>query len=60
MRQTKEEEQRGVKPPCKSEPKGRRKRRQREGGALGGSHVGESPWSGPWLECRKVFREEVR
>ena len=29
--------------------------REREG-ALGGSHVGESPWFGPWLEFRKAFQ----
>jgi hypothetical protein len=28
--------------------------------ALGGSHVGESPWSGSWLKCRKAFWWEVR
>jgi hypothetical protein len=27
---------------------------------LGGSHPGESPWSGLWLECRKAFWWEVR
>lgn len=33
--------------------------REREG-ALGGSHVGESPWFGPWLEFRKAFQWEDR
>ena len=27
---------------------------------LGGSHVGESPLSSPWLELRKAFLQEVR
>jgi hypothetical protein len=26
------------------------------GGVLGGSHTGENPWSGRWLERRKAFR----
>jgi hypothetical protein len=38
-------------------PKGEEGRGQE---ALGCSHVGESPWSGPWLECKKAFRQEVR
>jgi hypothetical protein len=25
-----------------------------------GSHMGESPWSGQWLACRKAFQQEVR
>jgi hypothetical protein len=25
------------------------------GGALDGSHMSESPWSGPWLKHRKAF-----
>jgi hypothetical protein len=29
-------------------------------GALGGSHAGESLWSGLWLECRKAFWQEDR
>ena len=29
-------------------------------GLLGGPHMGESPWSGPWLERRKAFRWEVK
>ena len=29
-------------------------------GVLDGSHAGESPWSGPWLEHRMVFCQEVR
>ena len=29
-------------------------------GALDGSHAGESPWSGPWLEHRMAFLREVR
>lgn len=27
---------------------------------LGGSSVGESPWSGPWLAHRKAFCQEVK
>jgi hypothetical protein len=34
---------------------GRREERARREGVLGGSHVGKSPWSGPWLEHRKAF-----
>jgi hypothetical protein len=26
---------------------------------LGGFHGGESPWSDPWLECRKAFQWEA-
>ena len=33
---------------------------QREERAGGGSHMGENPWSGPWLEHRKAFWREVR
>jgi hypothetical protein len=29
-------------------------------GTLGGSHAGESPWFGPWLEHRKALHWEVR
>jgi hypothetical protein len=29
-------------------------------GALDGSHMGESPWSGPWLEHRMTFWREAR
>ena len=36
------------------------RRGQGEKGALGGSHMGESPWSSLWLECRKAFWLEVR
>jgi hypothetical protein len=41
-------------------PQGQREERAGREGALGGSHTGESTWSGPWLECRKAFWQEVR
>lgn len=34
--------------------------RARGEGVLGGSSVGESPWSGLWLAHRKAFCQEVR
>ena len=37
-------------------PKGEEGKRE----VLRGFHSGKSPWSGPWLEPRKVFRWEVR
>jgi hypothetical protein len=39
---------------------GRREERVGGEGSLGGSNTGESPWSGPWLEHRKAFWQEVR
>jgi hypothetical protein len=39
-------------------PKGGEGRGEQE--ALCGSHEGESPRSGPWLEYRKALRREVR
>ena len=43
-----------------SQPRGLREERAGREGAQGGSHTGESPWSGPWLEHRKAFQLEVR
>jgi hypothetical protein len=37
-----------------------REERVGEEGLLDGSHAGESPWSGPWLEHRMAFWWEVR
>ena len=42
------------------QPWGRREERAVGDGALDGSHAGESPWSGPWLEHRMAFWQEVR
>jgi hypothetical protein len=41
-------------------PLGQREERAGGRGDTGGSHVGESPWSDPWLECWKASRWEVR
>jgi hypothetical protein len=41
-------------------PQGGREERAGREGTLGGSHAGKSPWSGPWLECKKTFQWEVR
>jgi hypothetical protein len=42
------------------QPWGQREERAGGEGTLGGSHRGEIPWSGPWLECRKAFWQEGR
>ena len=39
-----------------SHPQGRREEKAGGEGALGGSYVGESPWSDLRLEHRKAFR----
>jgi hypothetical protein len=41
------------------QPQSQREERAGGEGPLGGSHEGESPWSGRWLEGRKTFRWEV-
>ena len=40
-------------------PQGQREERAGGEGMLGGSHMGESPWSGLWLEHRMAFWWEV-
>ena len=40
-------------------PRGQREERAGREGAQGGSHTGESPWSGPWLEHRKAFHQKI-
>jgi hypothetical protein len=47
-------------PPGGTGPRGLKEERAGREGALDGSHMGESPWSGPWLEHRMVFWQEAR
>ena len=48
-----------VPPQTLSQPQGGKERVEGEG-LLGSSHMGKSPWSGPWLEHRKSFWWKVR
>jgi hypothetical protein len=41
-------------------PRDRREERARREEPMDSSHIGESPWSGLWLEHKKAFQWEVR